>query len=398
MRLGLPRVQPLWIIRGFLLIPLALTCFALLPAPNAFGVVPAPDGGYPGFNTAEGQNALFSLTTGIGNTAVGWSSLSSNTDGSYNTALGAGALLFNVGDQSTGDGTQNTAIGAAALLSNTTGQINTAIGTSALLSNTAGSYNTATGLRALGSNTTGSSNVANGERALASNTEGSSSTAIGSSALSLNIDGSFNTALGHIALVSNRNGDDNTAIGEAAGLSIDGSGNVCIGEGVYGLTGVNDTTWIRNVYASVASARAVYVNSDGKLGTLASSRRFKEEIKPMDKTSEAILALKPVTFRYKQEIDSSRIPQFGLVAEDVAKVNPDLVVCDKKGEIYSVRYEAVNAMLLNEFLKEHRTVKAQQKEIDALKAELKEQRALIQQVNDKMELNRPAPQIVANDR
>jgi hypothetical protein len=126
------------------------------------------------------------------------------------------------------------------------------------------------------------------------------------------------------------------------------------------------------------------------------SARFKDEIKPMDKSSEAILALKPVTFRYKKDIDAERTPQFGLVAEDVEKVNPDLVTRDAEGKVYTVRYDAVNAMLLNEFLKEHRTVQNQQKEIDALKAELKEQRAFIQRVNDKVELTKPAPQTVLN--
>ena len=118
----------------------------------------------------------------------------------------------------------------------------------------------------------------------------------------------------------------------------------------------------------------------------------------MDSASEALLALRPVTFRYKPELDKAGMPQYGLVAEEVAEVNPDLVVRDEKGEIYTVRYEAVNAMLLNEFLKEHRTVQAQQKEIDALRAELKEQKALIQKVNDRVELNRPAPQTVSKNR
>src|SRR4029077_1137886 len=103
-------------------------------------------------------------------------------------------------------------------------------------------------------------------------------------------------------------------------------------------------------------SQAVYVNAAGKLGAQVSSRRFKDEIKPMDKASETILALNPVTFRYKKEIDSKRITQFGLVAEDVEKVNPDLVLHDKEGKPYTVRYDQVNAMLLNEFLKEHRKV------------------------------------------
>jgi predicted ribosome quality control (RQC) complex YloA/Tae2 family protein len=141
----------------------------------------------------------------------------------------------------------------------------------------------------------------------------------------------------------------------------------------------------------------VVVGFGDQLGTLTSSVRFKEAIKPMDKASEAVFSLRPVTFRYKQDIDPDGIRQFGLVAEDVEKISPDLVVRDRDGKPYTVRYEAVNAMLLNEFLKQHRTVQKQQKEIDALRAELKEQRALIQMVNDKLELNRPAPLLAENN-
>ena len=157
-------------------------------------------------------------------------------------------------------------------------------------------------------------------------------------------------------------------------------------------------TFVAGIFNAAVTGNMVVVNSNGKLGVTASSARFKEAIKPMDKASETILALRPVTFRYKHELDPDGIPQFGLVAEDVEKVNPDLVARDDQGKPYTVRYEAVNAMLLNEFLKEHRTVQQQQKEIDALKAELKEQRAFIQAVNDKVELHNSAPQTVLNDQ
>jgi hypothetical protein len=163
-----------------------------------------------------------------------------------------------------------------------------------------------------------------------------------------------------------------------------------------GVPGESNTTRIRNIYGSPVSGLVVHVDSTGKLGILSSSQRYKEKIQPMDKASEAILALKPVSFRYKKSLDPERIPQFGLVAEQVAKVNPDLVVRDEKGKPETVRYEAVNAMLLNEFLKEHRTVQEQQKEIDALNAELKEQRSLIQKVSAQLELSKAAPQTVAN--
>jgi hypothetical protein len=195
----------------------------------------------------------------------------------------------------------------------------------------------------------------------------------------------------------NVTGDNNTAIGDTAGAMITGSGNVCIGQGVQGVAAVDNTTWIRNVYDSVASDRPVYVNSDNKIGTLASSRRYKEEIKPMDKTSEALLSLKPVTFHYKQELDPHHVPMFGLIAEDVENVNPDLVTRNKKGEVETVRYDAVNAMLLNEFLKEHKTVQEQgamiarqQKAIEALTAGL-------QKVSAQLEVSKPALQTVLND-
>jgi len=195
-----------------------------------------------------------------------------------------------------------------------------------------------------------------------------------------------------------------------------GSGNVCLGAGVTGVAGESNTTRIRNVYASIASARAVYVNADNKIGTLASSRRFKDEIKPMDKASETILALKPVTFRYKQEFDPGRTPMFGLVAEEVEKVNPDLVTRNDKGEVETVRYDAVNAMLLNEFLKEHSAFLKEQRKVeeqDATIARLKQDfhsklaeqenqiKALtsgLQKVNNQLELSKPAPQTVLNNQ
>jgi len=177
-------------------------------------------------------------------------------------------------------------------------------------------------------------------------------------------------------------GSNNVGLGTNAGHNLTtGGGNVRIGMGVLGVAGESNTTRIRNVYSSVASARAIYVNADNKIGTLASTRRVKENIKPMDKASESVLGLKPVRFRYKKEVDASGTPQFGLVAEEVAEVNADLVTRDSEGKPETVRYDAVNAMLLNEFLKEHRTVQEQQKEIDALKVELREQRTQIQKVS-----------------
>jgi uncharacterized coiled-coil protein SlyX len=330
LRRGLPRVQRIWIIRGFVLITLALACFALAPQARAVclqGCDPSND------NTFLGDGALLNNTIGFGNTAIGFQSLYSNTTGGANTATGSGALELNT------TGVNNTANGYGALHSNTTGNDNAANGLFALYFNTVGFQNTANGVSALYFNTTGHRNTANGHQALLSNRTGINNTADGSQALYHNT------------------GSDNVGLGFNAGNNLTtGSGNVCIGSGVLGVAGESNTTRIRNVYASVASGRAVYVNSDNKIGTLVSSRRFKEEIKPMDEASEAVLALKPVTFRYKKEIEPNGSIMFGLIAEDVEKVDPDLVTRNDKGEAETVRYEAVNAMLLNEFLKEHRTV------------------------------------------
>jgi len=260
----------------------------------------------------------------------------------------------------------------------------------------------------------GNSNTANGFAALFSNTIGDSNNATGYAALTSNTTGIQNNAFGYSALLLNVTGNNNTAIGDTAGAMITGSGNVCIGEGVQGVAAVDNTTWIRNVYDSVVSTRTVYVDSDNKIGTLFSSRRYKEEIKPMERASEAILALKPVTFRYKQEFDPHHVPMFGLVAEDVEKVNPDLVTRNKKGEAETVRYDAIDVMLLNEFLKEHRkvqgmevsmaqqkkefeaTIAQQEKEIRSLTASLKEQATQIQKVSVQLEVSKPAPQVVGN--
>ena len=300
-------------------------------------------------NTANGAFALFGNTTGGFNTANGDRALSSNTVGAQNTATGISAL------QSNTSGSSNTANGAYALVNNTIGNDNMANGMFTLFSNTTGNENTATGSQALYSNAAGERNTAVGFQALYSNTY-NYNTAIGVSALFANTTGFQNTANGFQALQNNTDGSGNTAIGASAGIEIRGSGNVCIGVNVSGEAGASNTTWIRNVYDSVASGRAVYVDFDGKIGTLASSRRYKEEIKPIKQASEVLYRLKPVSFRYKKEIDRSHALSFGLIAEEVANVDPDLVTPDRDGKPETVRYEAVNAMLLNEFLKEHRKV------------------------------------------
>ena len=194
----------------------------------------------------------------------------------------------------------------------------------------------------------------------------------GALALLYNLEGSANTATGAAAL-SNTTGSNNVALGSGAGLSAtSGSGNVYIGAGMQGVAGESDACYIRSIFSRTsASGIPVLINSSNKLGTTTSSKRFKEDIKPMDRASEAILALKPVTLRYKKEIDPAGTSQFGLVAEEVEKVNPDLVVRDKEGRPYSVRYDQVNAMLLNEFLKEHRKVEEQEATIAQQKRDSK---------------------------
>jgi hypothetical protein len=438
-------------------ITIALGYFALLPRAQAAEQPaalpsPAPDGAYSGFNTAEGLNALFNLTTGQFNTALGFAALKADTTGAHNTAVGAQALLNNNGSYNTAvgenalvsntTGSHNMALGQGALASNLTGSGNTAMGFQALNSNFDGGANTANGYQALFSNDLGTRNTANGYQALASNDGGVDNTATGFRALFNNTEDLFNlrghrntadgsqalfsnrigrnnTATGYRALFNNTEGEQNIALGFNAGSNITGDLNIDIGNAGLaldestiriGTLGVQSRTFIagiRGVTTGVANAVNVVIDSAGQLGTFSSSKRFKEKIKPMDKASEAILGLKPVTFHYKS--DSTGTPQFGLIAEEVAKVNPDLVVRDENGEIYTVRYDAVNAMLLNEFLKEHKkvedlkndfqaTVAQQQKEIQALTAQLKEQAAQIQKVSAQVEMNRPAPQVVNNNQ
>ena len=390
-----------------ILLILSLVCIGLLP--NVQAVSPPPDGGYLGGNTAEGQDALLSLTSGLYNTAAGLYSLRALTGGSFNTAIGAGALLLNTTNE-------NTAIGAGALLNNTTGAPNTAIGESALFFNTTGNANTATGANALVNNVNGDSNTANGNGALASNTTGNFNAAFGASALLNNTIGGRNTAIGRSALSLNTTGNFNIALGQGAGSRLTtGDSNIDIG--AFGFPGESATirigegqtkTFIDGIRgATVVGGVPVVIDGSGQLGTIVSSKRFKKEIQPMEKASEAILALKRVTFLYKS--DATNTPQFGLIAEEVAEVNPDLVVRDENGDIYTVRYDAVNAMLLNEFLKAHRKAQEQEATITELKkdfratvaqltARLDEQATQIQKARVQMEASKAAPQTVANSQ
>ena len=359
----------------------AFACFALSPQARAV----CQEGCLTNNNTVLGDDALLN-DTGLGNnTAIGSNALHSNTTADTNTAIGSQALRKNT------TGESNVANGYQALLRNTTGYQNTAIGTFALIENTTGSNNTATGKEALEFNTTGSSNVAAGVDALKVNTTGFNNTGVGNGTLFRNKFGTDNTAIG-VSALSNSKGSDNTAIGSNAGVSVLTAENVtCIGSNVAGAD-VSNTTWIGNVYAVATQSGTtapVIVSDTGQLGTVVSSERFKKDIATMDKSSETVLSLRPVTFHYKT--DTKNTAQFGLIAEEVAKVNPALVVPDKDGKPFTVRYDAVNAMLLNEFLKEHQTVQELKKQVAELTAGL-------QKVSAQLELSKTAPQTVLNNQ
>jgi hypothetical protein len=243
-------------------------------------------------------------------------------------------------------GSNNAALGANALTENTTGNSNTACGYNALANSTTGSFNAALGAGAGGDNTTGSSNTACGYNALASNTTGSFNIALGVGAASSLTSGSYNITIGNTATTT-----------ESDIIRI-------------GTEGVQTTTFMAGISgATVAGGAEVYVSSGGQLGTITSSARFKKDIRSMDDASDVILSLRPVTFHYKAELDSQGIPQFGLVAEEVEKIDPDLVARDDKNQVYTVRYQAVSAMLLNEFIKQHHTVEDQRNEIAAFEGQ-----------------------------
>ena len=371
----------------------AFACFALAPQAQAI----CQQGCLGAQNTVLGDDALLN-NTGSENTAIGAGALESNTGGLENTAIGTGALESNT------LGLRNTATGALALETNT-GDNNTATGFTALLNNTNGSGNTADGEGALDENTTGAFNTADGWEALFGNSTGNYNTATGAGALG-ETTGSNNIALGFAAGAYLTTGDNNIYIGNVGGGAE--SNKIRIGT-----RGTQRGTFIAGISgATVPTGVAVIIDANGHLGTTTSSMRFKDEIRPMDKASEAILALKPVTFRYKKEIDAERTPQFGLVAEQVEKVNPDLVARDEQGKPYTVRYDAVNAMLLNEFLKEHRKVEEQsrkiqeqdatitqfKKEMKTIAARLKEQDSKIQKVSARLEMQTTPAQTVASSK
>ena len=366
---------------------IALGCLALSPKAQAL----CQKGCLGNDNTATGKDALINVT-GSQNTANGFQALFSNTIGDSNTASGWQALTFNT------SGNNNTATGTGGLQFNISGGENTATGVDALFSNTSGSNNTANGAFALANNTTGSDNTASGEEALESNTTGHDNTALGVGALDLNTTGSNNIVIGAQAGQNLTTGSNNIDIGNAGGAAEANTIRV-------GTQGIQTKTFMAGVSETAVTGSSVKVNSNGQIGVAPSSERFKEGIQPMDKKSEAILALRPVSFRYKKEIDPAGIPQFGLVAEEAARVNRDLVARDEHGKPYTVRYEAVNAMLLNEFLKEHRKVEAHESKIEQQEARIARQQkqidvltAGLQTVSAQLELGKSAAQTVSNNQ
>jgi hypothetical protein len=365
----------------------ALVCFGLCPQARSATDAPTDDVVSP-TNTADGQLALASITTGIYNTAFGFYAALSISDASFDTALGAGALLLDTA------GT-NTAVGAGALLSNSTGSANNAVGTFALFNNIEGEFNNAHGRNCLLDST------------------GSQNNAMGDDAMFFNTTGSFNTAIGDDALDKNVDGNSNVAVGDEAGTGLGASVNNCIAIGAPGagpFATFDNTCFIGSIFGEPVSdpgtQTAVFVDQFNVVGIFNSSQRYKHDIQPMDKASETIYSLKPVTFKFNS--DWKGTTQYGLIAEEVEKVDPKLVTHGKDGETVSVHYEQINSMLLNEFLKEHKkveeqqaniaelksTVAQQQKGMEVLTAQIKEQTAQIQKVSARLEVDKPAAKVV----
>jgi trimeric autotransporter adhesin len=392
-------------------------------------------------NTAYGQEALATNSTGTNNTATGQRALWQNTTGSFNTATGNAALVANSSgydNTATGYGAlganftgyQNTATGFGALGGSATNWGNTATGYLALAldgtvagTGNAGNYNTAQGWEALQNNTTGVENDASGDLALNANTTGSENTAIGGEAMKGNTTGTGNTAVGDIALPAN-NGSNNVAVGMTAGIDVrtgngntfvgyltafsymsSESNNILIGVNNYGVTGESGVTRlgvdssqlsgcsptssdngcqvktfiaaVRGVTTDNNDAIEVMIDSAGQLGTVSSSRRYKEDIHDMAAASDGLLRLRPVTFRYqKPYADGSKPTQYGLIAEEVAEVYPDLVAFDKSGQPETVQYWKLEAMLLNEVQKLARAHAADQKRIAELQERVKKMQSL----------------------
>ena len=430
----------------------ALVCFGLCQQVQSATDTPDP-GSLPTSNTADGQGALGSLTTGLYNSAFGFLSVLSLSDANFDTGVGAGALLVD-------NGGSNTAVGAGALFSNTTGSDNTAVGAFALFNSTTAGLNVAVGDSALvsfnGTTAFDGANTALGSIALSAETSGEENVAVGRRALESLVSGSNNVAVGWRAGDNYTGGEtNNICIGSGTGgtagesnairigdsassggidvinnstlanvvtigpglstqgitiLTLLGFGNVSIGNGLQTTAGAS-TCFIGGIFnqTPVAGSHGVVVGPNNQLADATlSSRRFKKDIAPIDKMSEGILALRPVTFHWKT--DNTNEPEFGLVAEEVAEVNLNWITRNPQGEISGVRYETIPILLLNEFLKEHKkveeqqaniaelksTVAQQQKGMEVLTAQLKEQAAQIQKVSAQLEVNKPASKVVVN--
>jgi len=332
-------------------------------------------------NTAVGMAALYSNISGDNNTANGAYALYSNTTGSMNTANGVYALYFNT------SGSGNTANGFNVLASNTTGKENTAIGAYSLMGNTSGEHNTANGSHALESSSTGNENTATGEYALYSNTTGNYNTADGGYAIYSNTNGWGNTAIGYNSLSANSTGHNNIAVGNGAGANLKGSNNIDIASA--GTQWDNNTirigdaptkTFIAGISGvTVSGGVQVYINSDGQLGTLTSSQRFKKEIKSVDSDSDQLLQLHPVSFVYKDD-DKNQL-QYGLIAEEVAKIYPELVQYDREGNPFTVYYHLLTPLLLSELQKQHALNDARQTTLEAQQAKFESQQTELSNMN-----------------
>ena len=388
---------------------LLLTIGALALAATAYAQVPTTnDTSDTNQNTGMGSFTLYSNTTGADNTASGFDALTDNTTGSANNASGAWALNQNTtGADNTASGFEaltnntagyyNTASGSQALYSNTTGFDETASGYKALYSNTTGSYNTAIGVSALYSNSTGGSDSAFGVNSLVSNTTGSNLSAVGVNSLVSNTTGNNNTASGYAALYKNTTGSNNIAVGYQAGYHITtGSNNIDIGalgtaadNGLIriGTTSTHTAAYIAGITNSQVTGSAVYINSNGRLGVLASSERYKTAIAPMGSNSAKLQQLRPVTFHLKA--DPKGALQYGLIAEEVARVYPELVIRNESGRIDGVRYDELAPMLLNQMQKqavEIRHLKQQQKTVDEMQRQLAEMHAVLVKLQPREEL------------
>jgi hypothetical protein len=341
-------------------------------------------------DTAVGQQALQSNTTGTADTAIGSGALTFNTTGGWNTAAGSGALLSNT------TGAENTAVGSGAMLLGTTPSGNTAVGRSALEYSNA-SYNTALGYSALGNDTTGGYNVGSGAYSLYNSATGTLNTASGAFSLYVITSGSYNTAFGGSALQELATGHSNLALGIDAGISYNGaeSNNIVLANnGVtgesnvtrIGANGVQTKAFVAGIFGATSSSGvAVFVNSAGQLGTVTSSLRFKEDVADLGAAGADLMKLRPVTFRYKPQYDDGqRILQYGLIAEEVAAVNPGLVQFGEDGKPLTVRYHFVNAMLLDEVQKQHATIAAQAARLDEQAAEITGQKAQIEDLTERL--------------